>query len=147
MNRFVVNFKHIIMKTSKTLGNKKTTLLAFSLFITLFLFSYSVNAQIQVKGIVKGKTDSEIETLNGANIYLMNKKVATISNRKGEFTFPKKLNNGDILVFSYLGFVTQKITINANSSYLTVILNEDENQMLGALNTNKPYKSKAQKKQ
>ena len=135
------------MKTFKNLTINKPTFLALSLFFTIFLFSNSANAQITVKGIVKGKTDTEIEALNGANIYLTNKKVATISNRKGEFTFPKKLKIGDILVFSYLGFVTQKITINANSTFLNIVLEEDENQMLGALSTNKPYKSKPQKKQ
>ncbi len=135
------------MKTFKNLTINKPTFLALSLFFTIFLFSNSTNAQITVKGIVKGKTDTEIEALNGANIYLTNKKVATISNRKGEFTFPKKLKIGDVLVFSYLGFVTQKITINANSTFLNIVLEEDENQMLGALSTNKPYKSKPRKKQ
>lgn len=135
------------MKTFKNLTIKKPTLLALGLFFTIFLFSNATNAQIQIKGIVKGKATGGTEVLNGANIYLKNKKVATISNKKGEFTFPKKLNIGDVLVFSYLGFEKKSIIINANSTFLTVLLEEDENQMLGALNSNKPYKSKRLKQQ
>ena len=40
----------------KTLTNKKSTLVALGLFFAIFLLSNSTHAQIQVKGIVKGKT-------------------------------------------------------------------------------------------
>ena len=133
------------MKTFKNLTIKKPTILILGLFFSLFLVSNSVHAQITVKGIVKGAATDGTEVLNGANIYLSNKKVATTSNRKGEFTFPQKLKIGDILVFSYLGFVKKKIKIDANATFLTVVLEEDDNQMLGALSSNKPYKSKRPK--
>ena len=107
--------------------------------------SNSANAQIKVKGIVKGQTIEKIDVLNGANIFLNGTKIGSISNKKGEFTFPQKLKKGDVLIFSYLGFVKKRIKITENSSYLTVILQEDENQMLGALNSNKRYKSKRSK--
>ncbi len=124
---------------------KKSTLLTLGLFFTIFLFTNSANAQIQVKGIVKGETTEGTEILNGSNIYLSNKKVATVSNKKGEFTFPKELKSGDVLVFSFLGFEKKKVVINASSTFLTVILKEDSNQMLGALGSDKPYKSKRAK--
>lgn len=124
---------------------KKTTLLTLGLFFTIFLLSNSASAQIKVKGIVKGETTNGTEVLNGANIYLSNKKVATISNKKGEFTFPQELKKGDIIVFSFLGFEKKRVVIDANSTFLTVTLKEDDNQMLGALGSNKPYKSKRPK--
>ena len=130
------------MKTIKNLTIKKSWYLVLGLFFSLFFFSNSINAQITVKGIVKGAATDGTEVLNGANIYLENKKVATTSNRKGEFTFPQKLKIGDVLVFSYLGFVKKKVKIDAKSTFLTIILEEDDNQMLGALNDNKPFKSK-----
>ena len=133
------------MKTTKKLLVKKPTLLVLGLFFALFLFSNATNAQIQVKGIVKGQTIEKIDVLNGANIFLNGTKIGSISNKKGEFTFPQKLKAGDVLIFSYLGFVKKRIKITENSSYLTVILQEDENQMLGALNSNKRYKSKRSK--
>lgn len=124
---------------------KKTTLLTLGLFFTIFLLSSSVNAQIKVKGVVQGKTTEGTEVLNGANIYLSNKKVATISNKKGEFTFPQELKKGDVIVFSFLGFEKKRVVIDANSTFLTITLKEDDNQMLGALGSNKPYKSKRPK--
>lgn len=133
------------MKTIKTLTIKKSTLL-FGLFLSLFLFSNSFQGQeIQIKGIVKGKTYDQIEVLNGANIYLKGTKKGTSTNKKGVFTFPQKLKIGDIIEISYLGFLTKKITIKESSSYLTIILLEDDNQMLGALNSNKRFKSKRHK--
>ena len=133
------------MKTIKTLTIKKSTLL-FGLFLSLFLFSNSFQGQeIQIKGIVKGKTYDQIEVLNGANIYLKGTKKGTSTNKKGVFTFPQKLKVGDVIEISYLGFLTKKIKIKESSSYLTIILQEDDNQMLGALNSNKRYKSKRHK--
>ncbi|MGB1043435.1 MAG: hypothetical protein ACPGU6_08580, partial [Tenacibaculum sp.] len=76
---------------------------------------------------------------------LSNKKVATISNKKGEFTFPQELKKGDVIVFSFLGFEKKRVVIDANSTFLTITLKEDDNQMLGALGSNKPYKSKRPK--
>lgn len=134
------------MKTTKSISSHKPLFLMLSLLLFAFISSSTQAQSIEVKGIVKGKTEIETEVLNGANIFLNGTSVGTTSNKKGEFTFPKRLQTGDILVFSYLGFVKKKVTINKNSTYLTIVLNEDDNQMLGALNTGKIYKSK-QKKQ
>ncbi|WP_162274048.1 carboxypeptidase-like regulatory domain-containing protein [Polaribacter reichenbachii] len=134
------------MKTIETFTSKKTTVILFGLFLSLFLFSNQLQAQsIQVKGIVKGKTYEETEVLNGANIFLKGTKTGTSSNKKGEFTFPQSLKAGDVLEISYLGFITKRVKVSANSTYLIVTLQEDDNQMLGALNSNKRFKSKRNK--
>lgn len=134
------------MKTRTLQLKTKTTFLS-CLFFALFLLSNTIAAQqIQVKGIVKGQTFDLTEALNGANIFLKGTNTGTSTNKKGEFTFPKKLKIGDVLEISYLGYVKKKITIKADSSFLNIILQEDDNQMLGALNSNKRYKSKRQKK-
>ena len=64
---------------------------------------------------------------------------------ENQFSFPKKLKIGDILEISYLGFVTKRITIRKNSSQIIVTLQEDSNEMLGAVYSNKRYKSKRKK--
>lgn len=134
------------MKTIKTFTPKKTTLMLFGLFLSLFLFSNSFQAQeVQVKGVVKGQTFEKTEVLNGANIFLKGTKIGTSSNKKGEFTFPQKLKIGDVLEVSYLGFLKRRITIRKNTTSLNITLQEDDNQMLGALNNNKRYKSKRHK--
>lgn len=133
------------MKTLKTVSIRKAGVFILPFFFALF-FGTTLNAQdIQVKGIVKGETFEKTEVLNGANIYLKGTKNGISTNKKGEFTFPKKLNIGDILEVSYLGFIKKRITIQANSAFLNITLQEDDNQMLGALNNNKRYKSNRQK--
>lgn len=143
-----MNLKYTIMKTTKTFTFKKSNIILLGLFFTLFFTSNSFLAQeITVKGVVSGEADSKTEVLTGTNIYLKGSKIVTTSNKKGEFTFPQKLKTGDVLVFSYLGFVKRRIKINADSSFINVVLKEDENQMLGALNSNKRYTSKRSKQE
>ena len=138
-----MNLNYIIMKT---LNIKKSTFVISSFLVLFFCFSLSANAQeIKVKGIVKGKSIEKTELLNGANIFLKGTKIGTTTNKKGEFSFPQKLKIGDILVFSYLGFVKKRVKITSNSNNLVIVLNEDDNQMLGALNSNKRYVSKQPK--
>lgn len=118
----------------------------FTTILGLLFFNLSINAQeITVKGIVKGKSEDAIEILNGANVYIKGTNIATSTNKKGEFTFPKKLKEGDILVFSYLGYEKKSVRIRSNTTYLYVILEEDSNEILGALSSNKRFKSKRNK--
>ncbi|WP_299045824.1 carboxypeptidase-like regulatory domain-containing protein [uncultured Polaribacter sp.] len=134
------------MKTTKTATLQKPIILLWSLFLSLFLFSNTSLAQeILVKGVVKGLVESGTELLDGANVYFKNANEATTTNKKGEFTFPKKLKKGDILVFSYLGFEKQNIKIKEDTSFLTIILKEEDIEMLGALNSEKRFKSKRAK--
>ena len=133
------------MITLKTKPIQKSTLFFFLFLFTCFVTSNLTAQEIQVKGIVKGQSYDKIEVLNGANIFLKGTKIGTSSNKKGEFTFPQKLKIGAVLEISYLGFLTKKVKIKENSVYITITLNEDDNQMLGALNNNKRYKSKRQK--
>lgn len=114
--------------------------------VCFFLGSLTLGAQeIEVKGVVKGKSEDATEILVGANVYLKNTNIATSTNRKGEFTFPQKVKVGDVLVISYLGYLKKQITIKETSTFLDITLKEDDNEMLGALQTNKRYKSKRNK--
>lgn len=113
------------------------------LFLSFLFFTTIATAQeISVKGVVKGKFEDVLETLPDANVFLKGTVVGTTTNRKGEFTFPRKLKIGDILVFSYLGYKKKEIKLTNTSKFLTVILEEDSNVLLGASRSNKRYKSK-----
>lgn len=59
--------------------------------------------------IVKGIISDELGPLAGANVALKNSNISVTTNFDGEFTFPKPLNIGDILLVSYVGFKTQEI--------------------------------------
>jgi len=91
---------------------------------------------------VKGKVTDDKGPLLGVNIVLKGSKVGVITDENGEFTFPKSLSSGDILVFSYLGYEKQNIKIDANTTYINLIMSSDLVEMMGAPSSNKPYKSK-----
>ena len=91
-----------------------------------------------IKGIISN-ADGPVES---ASIVLKGAEVGTVSNKKGEFTFPKPLKTGDILLISYLGYDTIEVKIKRNTTFIKQILSEDLIEFVGALNTNKPYKSK-----
>ena len=91
-----------------------------NLFI-LFLFctlAFVINAQ------VKGKIDNA-ETklpLPNANIIVANKNIGTSSGKEGEFTLAGDINEGDILVITYVGFTTKKITLSKNDFFQPLLL-------------------------
>ncbi|WP_299105416.1 carboxypeptidase-like regulatory domain-containing protein [uncultured Winogradskyella sp.] len=91
---------------------------------------------------IKGVVSDETETLLGVNIVLEGTTTGTTTNEKGEFTFPKKLKTGDVLLFSYLGYETQKVEIKDNTTFIELKLTIDSVTMIGALDSGKPYKSK-----
>ena len=126
--------KSIILKT------------AVSFLFLIVCISKSTYAQvIQIKGKVSIIIDEEKEVLIGANIFLKGTSIGTSSDKKGLFNFPRKLNKGDILVISYLGFKKQEITVTPKKTYLNILLEEDQTIMMGALQSNKRFKSKRPK--
>lgn len=130
--------------------NFKTINLIGLMLMTLFAINLSygqsstsstskvVNNERTIKGIVS----DESETLLGVNIILEGTTTGTTTNEKGEFTFPKKLKTGDVLLFSYLGYETQKVEIKDNTTFIDLKLTIDSVTMIGALDSGKPYKSK-----
>lgn len=130
--------------------NFKTINLIGLMLMTLFAINLSygqsstsstskvVNNERTIKGIVS----DESETLLGVNIILEGTTTGTTTNEKGEFTFPRKLKTGDVLLFSYLGYKTQKIEIKDNTTFIDLKLTIDSVTMIGALDSGKPYKSK-----
>ncbi|NRB60215.1 MAG: carboxypeptidase-like regulatory domain-containing protein [Winogradskyella sp.] len=116
----------------------------FGMVMLLFMTTATVSAQ---------KTSTNERTITGiiiaegkpvaeANITLQGTKTGVMTGEDGTFTFPKKLKAGDILVFSYLGYETQKVTIMSDTSYIKLEFTVDMIEMIGALDDNTPYKSK-----
>lgn len=134
------------MKTLTTLTQKKhfNMLQFFSIFIIAMLsFSPIYGQQVDVNTrTIKGLVTSEDGPLQDVNIVQSNTSNGTVTNAKGEFTFPVKLKTGDVLIFSYLGYETQKVIIEANTSFITLSLNPDLVEMMGSLDANVPYASK-----
>ncbi|WP_461598659.1 carboxypeptidase-like regulatory domain-containing protein [Winogradskyella sp.] len=125
----------------------KTFGFAIALMMTLFTFNttYGQTKEATQERTIKGLVTNEDGPLPGANITLKDTRIGAVTNNDGEFTFPKKLKTGDVLIFSYLGYETQKIAITDNTSFITLELTPDMVEMIGAVDTNKPYKSKRKK--
>lgn len=140
----------------KTLVLKqKQTLRTFGFISMLLLTLFAVNpiyaqttTTTEVTGnerIIKGVVSNEEGPLKDVNITQEDTTNGTVTNANGEFTFPVKLKTGDVLTISYIGYETQKVEIKDDTTFLKVVLTEDLIEMIGALDSGKPYKSKRNK--
>lgn len=93
------------------------------LFILLFVPSL-ILAQTTVSGIVTEQSTSL--PLPGVNVLIKGTTTGTATDFDGNYQI--EANNGDIIVFSYVGYVTQEITYNGQST-LNVSLAEDAAQL------------------
>lgn len=100
----------------------------------------------QSEKTIKGIISNEDGPLESASITLKDSNVGTVTNSKGEFTFPKPLKVGDVLLVTYLGYDTVEIKIKKNTTFINQKLTEDLIEFVGALNSDKPYKSKRSKR-
>ncbi|MCK0147013.1 carboxypeptidase-like regulatory domain-containing protein [Arenibacter sp. F26102] len=88
----------------------KNYLLAISILFISFGYSQVDKNEDEVKQlkavILNAQTDQPMESVHVVNL---NQVVGTISNEKGEFDIPAKVN--DTLYFSFLGFKSQKVRV------------------------------------
>lgn len=98
--------------------------------------------KIHVQGIV---TESS-SPLPGVNIVLEGTTVGTSTDFDGKFVFPEKLSKGDILVFSFIGMIPQRVTISdehsATNMDLKVDMSADSCILMGKVAVKKVYSSK-----
>ncbi|MCB0398377.1 MAG: carboxypeptidase-like regulatory domain-containing protein [Winogradskyella sp.] len=137
------------MQTQTLTQRKKYKTFGFVavLMMTLFTFnsSFGQTAEATQERTITGVVSNEDGPLPGTSVTLDGTRVGALTDDEGKFTFPKKLKTGDVLVFSYLGYETQKISITDKTNFITLELTPDMVEMIGAVDTNKPYKSKRKK--
>ena len=91
------------------------------LFLLFFLFGISGYAQdVLIKGKVQLKNDQSL--LPGVNVVIKGKAIGTVTDIDGEFKI--NASKQDVLVISYLGFISQEIGVN-NQTSINVFLEED----------------------
>ena len=97
--------------------------LKFKLALLLVMF-VNICTFAQETYTLKGKVTSKVdnEGLPGVSIRILDSNVGSETDLDGSFTIQVK--KGDVLEFSYLGFSTQKFTID-NQKNLNVVLEED----------------------
>ncbi len=76
-----------------------------------------------VYGVIKDKNGSP---LVGANVYIKNKSRGTRTDFDGEYAI--NANMGDILVYSYIGYISKEIELD-NKSLINVLLEEDASML------------------
>lgn len=106
------------------------------------LFFQTANAQsIKVSGTVTAQSDGQ--PLPGVSVAVQGGNTGTQTDVQGRFTLTAKVN--DVLQISYLGFVTQRITVSETQAPLKIVLVEAPNSLnevvVTALNINKDKKS------
>ncbi len=98
------------------------------LFLVTFILLVGLNlsAQTIVKGIV---IDEEInQPLPGTNVFIEGTTKGTVTDFEGKFNLKLPTESG-VLVFSNMGFTTQKITVDQSTADLKVIMIADANQL------------------
>lgn len=95
---------------------------------TLLLFAFTISAFAQIKGTI---TDEAGKTLPAVNVYIENTYNGTSSNELGLYELSVKSPGKYILVFQYLGYKTQKATVNAERfpHVLNITLQEENISM------------------
>ena len=95
-----------------------------SLLLLALLLPATLIAQTMVTGTVTDQADAS--PLPGVNILVKGTTTGASTDFDGIYSI--KVNQGDILVFSYLGYVTQEITYSGQST-LDIMLVEDTAQL------------------
>lgn len=130
------------MKTLKITQTMRT----IGFFIAFMVVAAVANtAQAQTGLTVKGIISTQEGPLEGASVMLKGTGTGTVTDAKGEFTFPKTLKAGDILAITYLGFQPVDYKITNDTTFIRVMLVDDAIEFVGAPNSDKPYKSKRSK--
>jgi TonB-linked SusC/RagA family outer membrane protein len=89
------------------------------LLSVLLLFSVGVFAQTStITGVVKSEGD--LELIPGASVLVEGTTRGTTTNLEGEFSI--EASPGEVLLFSFIGYATQEVTVTAQTSNLEIVL-------------------------
>ncbi len=94
-----------------------------------------------IRGVVKSEEDQL--PLPGVNVYLRGSTEHTVTDADGQFEFPRRLKEGDVLEFNFIGLETQEHTIMKKfAEKLEVCMKYEYLGMLGAVAVDEPYREK-----
>ena len=89
--------------------------------VSLLILSVQLFAQINITGHVTEGTTGE--PLPGATVYLEGTTIGTLTDLDGFYTV-EVISESDVIVISYIGYLTQKITVGSQE-VINVVLEED----------------------
>ncbi len=106
-----------LQKSKKSTSMRVLKILLFSILICSSGIIKAQNQTITVKGTIK---DKDNEPIIGATVIIEGSTIGTITDMDGKYVLSNTPSNG-VLIFSFIGFKTQKITI-AGKDQINVIL-------------------------
>ncbi|PCJ94602.1 MAG: hypothetical protein COA50_12665 [Flavobacteriaceae bacterium] len=89
--------------------------------------------------------DEDNLPLPGVNVILKGTAEGTVTDMDGKFEFPSTLEVDDILIFSYIGYITKEYTIPASQSDtldITIMFDASDIELMGKIVVGGAYKSK-----
>ena len=101
-----------------------------------------VDSVYTIKGVVKSKEDGT--PMPGANIYLKGSiELGTVSDANGQFVFPRKLKEGEVLIFSFIGFDPMEYEVRKNATEtIELTMGMSYCVMMGELTVDQVYQQK-----
>ena len=100
------------------------------------------NLEITISGTV---VDEDNYPIPGVSVVLKNTTFGNITDANGKFTFQKPLKEGDILVFTFIGYKTIEYSVSKNTptnQHIEIILKEDLCELMGEVSVEQIYESK-----
>ncbi|MDT0540566.1 carboxypeptidase-like regulatory domain-containing protein [Croceitalea sp. P059] len=103
---------------------------------------------VKLEGVytVKGKvSDAQNLPLAGVNVVLKGSNIGIQTDFDGKFEFPQKLSEGDVLLFSYIGFDTKEYLVESSEEKLIEIniqFDDTDIILMGDVAVEGVYKSK-----
>ncbi|MFQ5677749.1 MAG: carboxypeptidase-like regulatory domain-containing protein, partial [bacterium] len=102
---------------------KKLNGIFLTLLFCLFSFSAAMAQNLEISGTVTEALTGD--PLPGANISVKGTNLGTATNVNGDFTMTLPYANQVTLVVSFIGFITQEVTVNQSTSSLNISMDED----------------------
>lgn len=132
------------MKTQSTQQQSMIKILGVFGFMLFMMIAFNpIYAQNETSNkTIEGVISDVDGPLPNVNIVLKGTNKGVVTDENGAFVFPTPLKKDDVLVVSYLGYTTEEVAIKEDTQALKLVLTEDQVQIIGALDTGKPYKSK-----
>jgi iron complex outermembrane recepter protein len=104
-------------------------------YLILLMFCFGISNFISAQMVSGTVTDDSSQPLPGVSIVIKGTSTGTTSDFDGNFSI--SASNGDVLVFSYVGFDTQEVTVSGSTVNVTMQAGValDEIVLLGSRNT------------
>jgi hypothetical protein len=99
-----------------------------------------VDSDHLIKGVVKSKEDGL--PMAGVNIYLKGGGEGTVSDADGQFVFPRRLKEGEVLIFSFIGFDPIEYVVRKDATETIELAMGLSSTVLGAVAVDEVYQPK-----